>query len=235
VTRRAASAAVFVLVAVATTVVIVALAVLPFLTPAWVLAGQQLVGADEFSGYTPAELGRIDAALLGDHLLGPPDFDVAVDGEAVLAERERQHMRDVRTVFLGLFGLAIVSLLVLAVAWRAEPDRARAWRRFQQAGIALVATVIATGVVVLVAFEPLFALFHQLLFPAGTYTFDPATERLVRLFPLDFWSLSTIAVGAVVVVLAVVLVIVAGRRSAPVTAVVAESPAAPSAAGEVAP
>ena len=33
-----------------------------------------------------------------------------------------------------------------------------------------------------------FELFHELLFAGGSYTFDPLHERLVQLFPEQFWS-----------------------------------------------
>ena len=44
------------------------------------------------------------------------------------------------------------------------------------------------GVVALVAFDTLFEVFHEIFFPAGSYLFDPATERLVQLFPFEFWQ-----------------------------------------------
>jgi integral membrane protein (TIGR01906 family) len=68
------------------------------------------------------------------------------------------------------------------------------------------------GVVALVAFEALFELFHRIFFPGGAYTFDPESERLVQLFPFAFWQETAMVVGVVIVVLALVVATVAGRR-----------------------
>ena len=37
-----------------------------------------------------------------------------------------------------------------------------------------------------------FSFFHGLFFAAGTWTFDPATDRLVQLYPEAFWTLAAI-------------------------------------------
>ena len=37
-----------------------------------------------------------------------------------------------------------------------------------------------------------------LLFPGGSYTFDPRTERLVQLFPFRFWFETSLALGALI-------------------------------------
>jgi uncharacterized membrane protein len=66
----------------------------------------------------------------------------------------------------------------------------------------------------LVAFDALFELFHQVFFPAGSYTFDPATERLVQLFPFQFWDDTALVLGVVIVVIALGVAVVASRRAA---------------------
>jgi integral membrane protein (TIGR01906 family) len=75
--------------------------------------------------------------------------------------------------------------------------------------------VALIGIVALVAFDALFELFHRIFFPGGSYAFDPASERLVQLFPFAFWQETAMVVGAVIIALAVVVAVVAGRRSAP--------------------
>ena len=52
-----------------------------------------------------------------------------------------------------------------------------------------------------VAFDQAFEVFHELFFAGGTYTFDPATDRLVQLFPIQFWEETTLALGIVLVIL----------------------------------
>jgi integral membrane protein (TIGR01906 family) len=43
-----------------------------------------------------------------------------------------------------------------------------------------------------IAFDATFAFFHGLFFAAGTWTFNPATDRLVQLYPERFWILAAL-------------------------------------------
>src|SRR5688572_12653615 len=98
-----------VLTAIATAVVIGAIAIVPFLTPAWVSFEQGRTGAEGLTGYTTAELRAATDAILADLVIGPPDFDVAVGGAPVLNAREQSHMRDVRGVFAGFALIALAA------------------------------------------------------------------------------------------------------------------------------
>lgn len=196
-------------VSLATAVVVVTVAVLPFLTPAWVSFEQGRAQATAWTGYTEPELRQATDAVLADLVVGPPAFDVVVRGEPVLDPRERAHMRDVRGLFLGLWIAGAVAAVVLGAAWAARLriadngiDLTRAVRR---GAVGLAVAVVAAGALTLVAFDTLFTLFHDLFFPAGTWTFDPATERLVQLFPYTFWLETSLAVGAVIVVLSLLV------------------------------
>ena len=63
-----------------------------------------------------------------------------------------------------------------------------------------------------------FEIFHRLFFAGGSYTFDPRTDRLVQLFPFDFWSETTLVVGGMIVVLAALVWFGASRLArAPAT------------------
>jgi integral membrane protein (TIGR01906 family) len=189
-----------VLVGTATAIVIVTIAILPFLTPPWLAFEQGRAQATAWTGYSEADLATVTNAIVADLVAGPSAFDVELGGAPVLNERERSHMRDVRTVFLGLWALAAASLIVLAVA-AIRADRTRVWRAVSRGAATLAVGVVAVGVVALVAFDALFELFHRIFFPGGTYTFDPGDERLVQLFPFQFWQETAMTVGAVIVVL----------------------------------
>jgi integral membrane protein (TIGR01906 family) len=198
----------------ATVAVIVTLAVLPFLTPAWIAFEQGRANATAWTGYSTDELRTATDSIVADLVFGPPDFDVQVRGEPVLVERERGHMRDVRSVFVGLWLLAGVSAVVLAVA-AVRGDRRAAWRAIRRGALVLAGAVVLLGVVAVVAFDLLFEVFHRILFPPGSFTFDPATERLVQLFPFQFWQETAIGVGIVIVLLSLGVAAMAGRRAAP--------------------
>ena len=62
-------------------------------------------------------------------------------------------------------------------------------------GLAVGAVVIGSAFAI--AFDQAFTIFHDLLFPAGNWEFDPATDRLVQLFPYDFWTETSVAIAVV--------------------------------------
>lgn len=202
--------------------VIVAVAIIPFLSPQWIAFGQERSQAAAWTGFSPEELQTATNAILSDLTWGPPDFDVEIAGVPVLNARERQHMRNVRTVFMGLFAAAALSVTVLLVATRRR-DRVRMWRAVRRGAIGLIIGTVVLGVVGLVAFDQLFELFHRVFFPSGSYLFDPATDRLVQLFPFQFWEETAMAVGAVIIVLSMLTAWVIGRRVAAVAVLQAGS------------
>jgi len=196
----------------ATAIVIVTVAVSPFLTPQWIAFEQGRANAMAWTGYSTSELRVATDAILSDLVFGPPEFDVEVRGAAVLVERERGHMRNVRSVFVGLWALAVASVVVL-VAATIRRDRHSMWRSVWRGAVTLTGAIVVLGVVALVAFDAVFEVFHRLFFPAGSYTFDPATERLVQLFPFQFWQETAVVLGVVIIAIALVVATVAGRRA----------------------
>ncbi len=202
-----------------TALVVVALAILPFLAPPWVAFEQGRAQAAAWTGFTDEQLHAVTDSVLHDLVLGPPDFLAALPGQTapVLKPNERAHMRDVRGVFAGFYVLAIGGALILAAAFllsRGRAARARLWRRLARTGTVIaVVTVVGGGIGVLV-FDQAFTLFHEIFFPGGNWQFDPRTDRLVQLFPDQFWSETTVAVGITIVVLALALRWLGGRRAA---------------------
>ena len=221
----------------AAALVIVAIAILPFLNPVWVSFEQGRAQAAAWTGFTDADLRTATDAILADLVLGPPDFDVELSGVPVLNERERGHMRDVRGVFAAFYGLAVIGAGVLVAAFllaRGRAARARLWRRLGLAGRVIAVATVALGIAGVMFFDTAFEVFHELFFPAGSFLFDPRTDRLVQLFPESFWVESTIGVGIVTVALAVGLAWLGGRRAEVLEAMVAGAGAAsmPQAAAE---
>jgi integral membrane protein (TIGR01906 family) len=204
-----------ILTGIATAIVIIAIAILSFLSPEWVAYEQGRAQATAWTGYTTQELRTATDAILSDLIFGG-GFDVQVNGQTVLEPREQAHMADVRSVFRGLWILAAISIVVLIVASR-RPDRGRMWRSVRNGARVLAVAVVALGVVGLVAFDQLFETFHEIFFPAGSFLFDPRTDKLVQLFPFDFWQDTALVVGAVIVLLAIVVAFIAGRRAARTT------------------
>jgi integral membrane protein (TIGR01906 family) len=200
-----ARAVLSVLVAIATMLVITGIAVGLFLNPWWVAFEQGRTGAAELTGYTPDQVRVATDSILHDLVIGPPDFAQAVSGRPVFDERERAHMQDVRGVFVAFGGLVLLAALLLVNARLAS--RGQGWfRRAMGWGAAVLGVaVVAGGIVAAFAFDQAFEVFHELFFPGGSYTFDPATERLVQLFPIAFWEETTIAVGVVILLISAVV------------------------------
>jgi integral membrane protein (TIGR01906 family) len=212
-TLRGGAAAV--LIGLGTALAIVAIVLPLFMNPIWLAFEQGRAQATGWTGFTERELRGATDAILADLVVGPPDFDVMVAGQPVLNQRERGHMRDVRGVFIGFFAVSVVAaLMALAVAARRRgADRARTWAAVRGGALALIAALVVGGVVSFVAFDALFETFHSIFFPGGSYTFDPATERLVQLFPFQFWQETAIVVGAVCIVVAGIVAVVADERA----------------------
>ena len=193
------------LVAAATSLVILGASILPFLTPLYIRSEQDRTGVTLLTGWDTGLVDQVTTSIVGDLLRGGA-FDVAVSGTPVLNDREQAHMRDVRGVFQGFYALVAVAAIFLVWSFRraGRPEaRAAAWRTIGSGARGLAVALVVAGAFVAFAFDAAFEVFHRLFFGAGTYTFDPRTDRLVQLFPEQFWSETAIAVGVVSMALAV--------------------------------
>ena len=201
----------------AAAIVVIAISILPFLTPAWVSFEQGRAQAELWTGFDRTELSTATNAILHDLVIGPPAFDVTVAGAPVLEARERNHMQDVRQVFSLFYGLAVlagIALVALIVGGHRARHPERAWRAIGTGMGWLAVGVVVAGVIAMFFFDTAFEVFHRLFFPSGSYTFDPRTDRLVQLFPFDFWSETTIVLGVVILVVAAVVWLVTRQLTA---------------------
>jgi integral membrane protein (TIGR01906 family) len=190
------------LVAAATIVVIAGGSLLPFLNPIWVGFEQDRSGAAALTGFSPDQVHSVTGDVLHDLIVGPPAFAQTVAGTPVFSERERAHLVEVRSVFIAFGSIVLLGVLTLANA-RLVTHGAAWYRRAVGTGaLVLAGAVVIGGIVVALAFERAFELFHSLFFASGTYTFDPTTERLVQLFPSQFWEETSLAVGIVILAIA---------------------------------
>jgi integral membrane protein (TIGR01906 family) len=205
------------LLAASAALVLLGASIAPFLTPAYVRIEQDRVGSPSLTGFSPGQLDTVTGALLADLVVWRGDFDVAVDGVPVLKERERAHMRDVRGVFTGFWLLVVGGIAVLAIGFartRGTEARFATWRAVARGARGLAIAIAVVGVFAVLAFEAVFEVFHRLFFSSGNYVFDPRTDRLVQLFPQQFWSETALAVGVVVLGAAILTAWQAGRQAA---------------------
>jgi integral membrane protein (TIGR01906 family) len=206
------------LIAAATALVLLGGSILVFLNPFYVNFEQGRTGVAALTGYTPAQVDTVTRAILGDLVLWQGRFDETLNGVPVLKPAEIQHMLDVRGVFAGLFALVAAAVFVLVVASRrtrrATEARAVAWQGVANGAAGLAIAMAVIGIFTVFAFDAAFEVFHRLFFSAGSYTFDPRTDKLVQLFPEAFWSETATVVGVVIVLAAAVTWWFARRRAA---------------------
>jgi integral membrane protein (TIGR01906 family) len=143
----------------------------------------------------------------------PPTCREMTDCSHLYNDRELQHMLDVKNVVNGAMHVLVISLVVLVVlalwAWIGK------WftlylKGLQRGGIV---TLIVIGLIilfVLVAFNYLFVLFHEIFFKAGTWTFL-YSDTLIRLFPERFWQDTFLVVGGLSAVFGLLFFFGAGR------------------------
>jgi integral membrane protein (TIGR01906 family) len=163
-------------------------------------------GAADRLGTTSAVATALSDRSIEELVLGAGDFAFdGPDGAPFYDADERGHLRDARLLLWLCLGAGGVSALLLGLLLtRADDERRRAlWAVVALAGATTAIAVIAIGIVSVVAFSEVFTLFHRVFFPAGNWSFDPATQRLVQLYPFSFWQVASAAFGALVLVLGV--------------------------------
>jgi integral membrane protein (TIGR01906 family) len=181
-----------------------------FLLPPVVHLLLDLADAAESLNVAAPVAHSLSDALVRDLLVGGA-FDVPLSGEPLLSVSERSHLVDVGVLFRILMIAGAISLAVLTTLF----IRKRRW--FYQAlhdGALLLGTCAAlVGGAFALAFDATFTFAHELLFPAGNWTFNPATDRLVQLYPMNFWLLAAISFCVVLVGAAALgLSLARGRR-----------------------
>lgn len=126
------------------------------------------------------------------------------DGSAFYAERELDHMVDVKELVQVSMRWWLALLVSYFAIWfyslRAglREDRRAAWAAGGRWTIAFLVVVL---VGVALSFNWLFTLFHSLFFDPGTWLFL-YSDSLIRLFPLVFWRDAFILMGIVTIALA---------------------------------
>jgi integral membrane protein (TIGR01906 family) len=216
-------------VSLATAFVILGVSIMPFLTPQWIHGEQDRAGAS-VPGYSGADVQDATDETVRQLLFGA-DFTFMIHGANFFDDREVSHMDDVRHVFgdlAAVIGGSVVVLVVAAAASRRRPQwRVQAWRAVGHGARWLAVAMVAIGVLSIVAFDQAFEVFHELLFPAGSFSFDPATEHLVQLFPDQFWSDTALVLGIFAVALSLAVAWISRRRGARLAARLASGMGAP--------
>jgi hypothetical protein len=188
----------------ATVLIIIAVALVPLLTSIVMHPVLDAADAAAWLGTDAATAHALSDRTVSELLFGPATFAFSGPSGATFYDvAEVAHLRDARTLLWLLFGSATLALLALGVALVRSSRPASIVRAIGLGGAATAMGVVIIGIIGLVAFEPLFELFHRVFFPGGNWAFDPRTERLVQLYPYAFWQLIAAALGVVAAILGV--------------------------------
>ena len=160
-----------------------------FLTPPVIHLLLSVSDAHTVLGVEPWVAEALSDALVGDLLTGGA-FDAPLGDAPLLSAGERSHLVDVGTLLRAVLVAGLGGLLALAIA----RTRRRAWLRvaIRDGAVLIVGGALAAAAAFTLAFDATFTFFHGLFFAAGTWTFNPATDRLVQLYPEDFWVLAAL-------------------------------------------
>ena len=153
---------------------------------------------------------------LRDYLFGSePRLHIIVttaQGERIslFTNKEAAHMDDVRRLIHGFFrlrdlGVALVGVTVAAWLLRGRQGRLDLARWGFRTGLGFNIAVVLFGAGAVLGFDALFTRFHELFFSEGSWQFDPYRDRLVQLFPFEFWQLSAILLVGLMLIEAAVL------------------------------
>ncbi len=144
-----------------------------------------------------------------------------VDGEGrtgpLFTPREVIHMHDVKVLVQGIFRAQELALVLIAIyiALRLAIERQRAWaglaRLTRASMLGTLAVAVAFGITALLGFDRLFTRFHELSFSNDLWQLDPTQDRLVQMFPQDFWLVSTVILAGLTIVQVLALLAVSWR------------------------
>ncbi len=158
---------------------------------------------------TPLSKQQAKAVAQGisSYLLGTSSKLVIQDNEdysAVLSQRERLHMQDVRNIFLTIRNLAIVLWAVWFVVVFA-PKRKTVPKYYMYG---LVASIVALGGLAIFAwidFDRVFILLHKILFTNDLWLLTPGKDFIISMMPLALFQEIAVTGGILVSVFVTVL------------------------------
>ena len=148
----------------------------------------------------------------------PLDVRTRIYGEErdLFSQREVVHMRDVKRLIWGLYGvgaatgLYLTGFVGLGIILRRSAIGAATARGVAWGGGLTVGLVIFVGLLSVVGFDRLFLFFHQVSFSNDFWKLDSRNDFLVMMFPQSFWFDATIFVALVTVGQATMLLGVVG-------------------------
>ena len=186
-------------IAVAVPLVILGNALIVLLVP-WLANFQYALPGFPDDPFGLAGADRTSLAAIGIRSIWPvgPGTDLLVDarlpdGSAAFGPLEIRHMEDVRGLVRACFVLWLLALAGGSGAilrLRRTGRRDAVGRGLRLGSNLAIGFIVAVGLAMLVAFEPVFDGFHEIFFEPGTWQFGD-DETLRRLYPDAFWGIAS--------------------------------------------
>ncbi len=129
-----------------------------------------------FTEYTPQQQNAVDYLHKKTDLQG--NYTTA----------ERSHMQDVQKVFRkGNILFWIIGLTIILTLYYLKKDKHLIREILSKSGIITISTITLILLAVILNFESIFTLFHNIFFPQGNWQF-PLDSFLIQTFPLQFFT-----------------------------------------------
>ncbi len=142
------------------------------------------------------DLSRVSAKLISYLKDNDENLNIkaVIKGETreVFGQREKQHMVDVKDLFLKGYNLRnlgiIVALLSLITILLASRRKARdIYQALFWSGIIPIMLMIVIYILLTIDFHKYFTYFHKIFFTNDLWLLDPKTEVLIQMLPLEFF------------------------------------------------
>lgn len=181
---------------------------------------QEQFGIAEYIGISQTDLDNVTNVFVDYTKDERDDLDVTVtvDGEEtqMFNARETSHMVDVKNLYLSgvqiayfLGGVAIVAFTALFITHQKKSI----YRVHTKVSLAFLVVCVALGIYFAIDFNGFWTAVHQILFTNNLWLLNPITDRMILMFPLEFFTtLSGIILG-VFLALFIALWIFAGNRA----------------------
>lgn len=142
------------------------------------------------------DLSRVSAKLISYLKDNDENLNIkaVIEGETreVFGQREKQHMVDVKELFIKGYNLRnmglVIALISLIIILLASKRKARdIYQALFWAGIIPITLMIILYILLTIDFHKYFTYFHKIFFTNDLWLLDPKTEVLIQMLPLEFF------------------------------------------------
>lgn len=150
------------------------------------------------------------------------DMTATIGGEQeeVFGEREKAHMADVKTLFMGGKHIrdygAIVLILLILYMWRSRKEQLKDWiKQLKYFFVGAFGVSAVLFILFQANFSKYFVMFHEIFFDNDLWLLDPRTDVLINMVPEIFFFQTALLILLVFVIMVIGTLVIAhqlGKR-----------------------